>query len=496
MNIDILRGLRLKNLTPESVAYTASTDFDRILVKPVVKINLAHMAMLVKKGIVEREHGARCIKYLKDIPEDIILDPTLEDVHMNIEALLMYKVEHDSAGQLNLAKSRNDQVSTAIRMALRDYLQEIITAQSNICNVILNMASDHLDTLMPGYTHLQHAQPTTLAHHLLAYYDPLQRDAERLMQAFSRVNRSPLGAAALASSGLKIDRNFTASLLGFDGLVENSMDAVSSRDFAVEIVADLAIAMTNISRIAEELVLWSSHEFGIVEISDEYASTSSIMPQKKNAVVAELIRGKTSTVYGDMIASISIMKSLPYSYNIDMQQLTPHIWNACKITLSSLKVLTGMLRTLVFNSERLNGLLNDGLISATDLANYLTMTYGIPFRTAHTIVGGLARTSLDEKKPFRDVVLRDLLKKVKELTGKEISVMEKEIDCTLNPKSNVDSRNIIGGPSRVTVIKMIQKRRKYVQNILDWLSKQRIRQYEAEKELNKKVEELSGGEMS
>ncbi len=457
---------------------------------------MAHMAMLVKQGVVDKAQGARCLKGLKELPEDLQLDPSLEDVHMNVEARLSEKVGQDAGGQLNLAKSRNDQVSTAIRMVLREYLVEIISRLADIRTAILERAKEHLDTIIPGYTHLQHAQPTTLAHHLMAYHDAFQRDGERLMEAYSRVNQSPLGAAALTSTGVKIDRGFTARLLGFEGLVENSIDAVSSRDFGAEVVADLALSMTDMSRMAEELVLWSSQEFGVAEISDGYASTSSIMPQKKNAVVAELIRGKTSTVYGDMVATISVMKSLPYSYNMDMQQLTPHIWSACETTSSSLKVLVGMLREVVFDVERFKELLKDDTVSATDLADYLAVKHGIPFRTAHMVVGHLVRVSVNQKRAFREVILEDLPKTVKELAGRKVSIPRNEIDGILDPKKSVESRSVEGGPSKVTVMEMIKNRKKGVEEMTDWISRSKRMLDKAESELKKTVEELAGGETS
>ncbi len=494
MTPDILRGLRLKKLADESVEYTASTSFDGILLTPVVKINTAHMVMLVKQDIVDKAQGVLCLKGLKQIPQDMHLDPALEDIHMGVEAFLSEKIGRTAGGQLNLAKSRNDQVSTAIRMALRDYLLQIISGITEVQTVILDKAAEHLDTVMPGYTHLQHAQPTTLAHHLIAYYDALRRDGERLKEAYERVNRSPLGAAALASTGVKIDRGLTARLLGFDGLVENTMDAVSSRDFAVEVVSNLALTMTDMSRVAEELVLWSSGEFGVVEISDGYASTSSIMPQKKNAVVAELIRGKSSTVYGDLVATVSMMKALPYSYNIDMQQLTPHVWSACEITLSSLQVLAGMLSEAVFDAERLEELLGGGFIMATDLADYLAVEQGIPFRTAHMIVGNLVRISLEEKKTFREVILKDLSKMVKEAADREIQVSPEDVDHILDPRRSVESRCTAGGPSRVTVMKMIGSRRGGVAETVKWLSDRRRMLEVADGELNKSVDELIGGE--
>ncbi|MCL4435771.1 MAG: argininosuccinate lyase [Thaumarchaeota archaeon] len=494
MSRDILRGDRLKRLTPESIDYTASTSFDGILVKPVVKINMAHMVMLINQGVVSRAEGSLCLKGLREMPEELQLDPALEDVHMNVESFLVKKIGGTAGGQLNLAKSRNDQVATAIRMALREYLVNIVSGLTDLRKTILDQASKHINTLMPGYTHLQHAQPTTLAHHFLAYHDALQRDSKRLIEAYGRVNLSPLGAVALASTGVKIDRAFTRRLLGFDGLLENSIDAVSSRDFAIEVISDLALAMTDLSKIAEEMVLWSSSEFSVMEISDGYASTSSVMPQKKNAVVAELIRGKTSTVYGDLMASISMTKALPYSYNIDLQQLTPHIWSACSITLTSIRVLKGMIQEAVFNKERLKELLEEGAVAATDLADYLAVEHNIPFRTAHTVVGSLVRRSVEEKHAFRNVILEYLDGVTKDIAGVEVSITPSEVDRILDPAKSVETRTVDGGPSSIVVKKMIVNRKKGVKETGEWAS-QRIEMLEAaNQELARTTDELIGGE--
>ena len=493
---DILRGLRLKKLNSDSVIFTASTDFDDILVNPVITINKAHMVMLVAQGIVKKAQGSKCLSGLKNIELGMVLNPDLEDVHMNVEFQLIKNVGMDDGGQINLAKSRNDQVSTAIRIALRSYLLDIMLNLSDIRLVLLNKAKDNLETIMPSYTHLQHAQPTTLAHHLMAYHNSLQRDSERLVDAYSRLNLCPLGSAALASTSIKIDREYTSSLLGFDGLIENSMDAVSSRDFAIEIISNLVLVMTNLSRIAEELVLWSSSEFGILEISDEYASTSSIMPQKKNAVVAELVRGKTSTVYGDMMAAVSIMKSLPYSYNIDMQQLTPHIWSSCEITLTSISMVKGMIKKAVFNLDRLSELLEDELMLATDLADYLAIKHDLPFRIAHLIVGILVRKSVDQKMKFRDVILNDLSNTTKKFGNKNVSITHLELNKILDPKTSIESKTIIGGPSSVTVLNMIKKGNKNLKINNTWiLSKIKNLNY-AEKEFENTISAIIGGELN
>lgn len=495
MSPDILRGRRLKKLNPESVKYTASTDFDGLLIDPVIKINKAHMVMLVVQGVVKKVQGAKCLVGLKEIGTGFALDPNLEDIHMNVEFQLIKKVGMDVGGQLNLAKSRNDQVSTAIRIALRTYLLDIMSNLADLRLTLLDKAKNNLETVMPSYTHLQHAQPTTLAHHLMAYHNSLQRDSDRLEGAYGRLNLSPLGSAALASTSIKIDREFTSRLLGFDGLLENSMDAVSSRDFAIEIISNLVLIMTNLSRIAEELVLWSSTEFGILEISDGYASTSSIMPQKKNAVVAELVRGKTSTVYGDMMASVSIMKSLPYSYNIDMQQLTPHLWSSCEITLASIIEVNGMIEEAVFKVDRLAELLEDKFMMATDLADYLVIKQDLPFRSAHLIVGSLVRKSVDKKMKFGDVILKDLSNTAKQFGFKNVSITRLEVDRLLDPKTSIESKITVGGPSSGMVLKMIKSGKKNLEMNKAWILSRIKNLKVAEKELEQNISDVIGGEL-
>jgi len=490
LNADILRGVRLNEPSADMVEYTSSTPFDTPLIEPAIKINMAHIVMLVKQGLIDRREGVVCLIALKTMPRDMKLDPNLEDVHMNVEAYVAEKVGGEAGGNLNLAKSRNDQVSAAIRIALRAYILDILSWLAELRKTLLDNASKHLDTVMPGYTHLQHAQPTTLAHHLTAYHDMLKRDCERLMETYRRVNLSPLGAAALASTGLNIDRELTARLLGFDGIVENSMDAVSSRDFAVEALSDFALTMTDLSRIAEELMLWSSREFGVVDIPDEYASTSSIMPQKKNAVVAELIRAKASTVQGDLAAVLSIMKALPFSYNLDMQQLNVHIWDACEITLSSVKILSGMFKNLRFNVERLRGLLEDDGSTSTDLADHLSTKCGVPFRTAHRIVGGLVRLSLKSGLPLSEAVKKHLVDFVKREAGVELHINQAELDCLLDPEATVRSRSVVGGPGRRSVTSMIREGVEGVAELSQWVSDQRGKLEAAESELTRAVDEL------
>jgi argininosuccinate lyase len=471
--MDILRGDRLSEFSAEAASYASSIDSDKFLVPSVIKINKAHMIMLVKKKILGEKEGHGCIKALEEIPEDIAMDSKLEDVHMNIEALVVEKVGETIGGQLNLAKSRNDQVATAIRMKLREFLLDILSALTQLEKVILVRCKEHTKTIMPGYTHLQHAQPVTLAHHLLAYCDAFVRDGERLMDAYKRVNMSPMGACALSTTGFKIDREMVSKLLGFDGLVENSMDAVSGRDFAIEAISDLALLMTDLSRFSEELVLWNTHEFAILEMPDEYASTSSIMPQKKNPVVAELIRAKTSTVYGSLLASLSMMKALPHSYNLDLQELTPHIWNACQITLSTINVFSNMLEKVKFDGERLLELVKISMASATELADTLVREKNIPFRVSHRIVGALVRKALSEEKSLDQLAKEELDKIIKSVTGKSMKVSEEVLKKALDPVENVKARSVKGGPSPEEVSRMLRERWKILGDHDDWILKRR-----------------------
>ncbi|MGQ9719197.1 MAG: argininosuccinate lyase [Nitrososphaerales archaeon] len=490
--MDILRGERLSEFSAEAASYTSSIDSDKLLVPSVIKINKAHMIMLVKKKILDEKEGYGCIKALEEMPEDVAMDPKLEDVHMNIEALVVEKVGETIGGQLNLAKSRNDQVATAIRMKLREFLLDILSALMQLKEVILGRCKEHIKTIMPGYTHLQHAQPVTLAHHLLAYHDALVRDGERLMEAYKRVNMSPMGACALSTTGFKIDREMVSELLGFDGVVENSMDAVSGRDFAIEVISDLAMLMTDLSRFSEEMVLWNTHEFSILEMPDEYASTSSIMPQKKNPVVTELIRAKTSSVYGSLLASLSMMKALPYSYNLDLQELTPHIWNACQITLSTINVFSNMIEKVKFDEERLLELAKMSMTSATELADTLVREKGIPFRTSHRIVGALVKRALSKGKGLDQLAKEELDNIIKDVTGKSMRVSEEVLKKALDLVENVKARSVKGGPSSEEVSRMLRARWKVLRDHDDWISKRRGSLLLSDDVLKKEVAGLKG----
>ena len=384
-------GGRFTEATNELVEqFTASISYDWRLYPYDIAGSMVHAAMLGRQGIIPKKEANRIIRGLEEILKEIVagafeFSVELEDIHMNIENRLIEKIG-PTGGKLHTARSRNDQVALDIRMFLRDEIAEIHELLTALQAVIVHLAERHSDVVLPGYTHLQRAQPVLFGHHLLAYYEMFERDRGRLEDCFRRVNVMPLGAGALAGTVLPIDRKFVAKQLGFSGVCENSMDAVSDRDFAIEFVAACAQIMMHLSRLSEELVIWSSSEFGFITISDAFTTGSSIMPQKKNPDVAELTRGKTGRVYGNLMALLTLMKGLPLAYNRDMQEDKEPIFSAAETVTLSLSVYIEMLKGISIHKETMRKAAEDGFITATDLADYLVRK-GMPFRKAHEVVG-------------------------------------------------------------------------------------------------------------
>ena len=370
--------------------FTASIPYDWRLYPYDIAGSMVHATMLGKQGIITKAESRRITRGLEAILKEIVSGTfefavELEDIHMNIESRLIEKIG-PVGGKLHTARSRNDQVALDIRMYLRDEIAEVHELLTSLQRVITDLADKHCDVVLPGYTHLQRAQPVLLGHHLLAYYEMFERDRGRLEDCFRRVNVMPLGAGALAGTVLPIDREFVAKQLGFSGVCENSMDAVSDRDFAIEFVSACAQIMMHLSRLSEELVVWSSSEFGFITISDGFTTGSSIMPQKKNPDVAELTRGKTGRVYGSLVALLTIMKGLPLAYNRDMQEDKEPLFDTADTVTLSLSVYTEMLKGITIHRETMRRAAEDGFITATDLADYLVRK-GMPFRQAHEVVG-------------------------------------------------------------------------------------------------------------
>src|SRR3990172_8562046 len=384
-------GGRFTEATNELVEkFTASIPYDWRLYPYDIAGSIAHATMLARTGIITRDESRKIIKGLKDILGEIAsgafeFSVELEDIHMNIEDRLIRKIG-PVGGKLHTARSRNDQVALDIRMYLRDEIAEIHELLGLLQKTVVGLAELHRDVVMSGYTHLQRAQPVLFGHHLLAYYEMFERDRGRLVDCFRRVNVLPLGAGALAGTVLPIDRKYVAKLLAFAGVCENSVDAVSDRDFSIEFTAACAQIMMHLSRFAEELVIWSSSEFGFITISDAFATGSSIMPQKKNPDVAELTRGKTGRVFGSLTALLTIMKGLPLAYNRDMQEDKEPVFDASDTVMLTLSVFIEMLKNITVNKDAMRKAAEDGFITATDLADYL-VRQGTPFRKAHEVVG-------------------------------------------------------------------------------------------------------------
>ncbi|MFN3622219.1 MAG: argininosuccinate lyase, partial [Nitrososphaerales archaeon] len=370
MSQDILRRGRLKGLKPPEVdAYTSSLEADRWLFKSDIMVGKAHVIMLTEQGVVKPEDGLAILETLEELERlsygELTKGP-FEDIHVAIESIVIERLGEDVGGRMHTARSRNDEVATCLRLTVRSQVVEILKELLNLLKIFHVKSLGELNTIMPGYTHTQHAQPVTLAHHLTAYFDALVRDFERLLDAYKRVNRSPLGSCALAATGFPINRFRTAELLGFDGLIENSMDAVASRDFIVETLSDIAILATDLSRIAEELILWSSSEFKFVDLPDEYSSTSSIMPQKKNPDTMEITRAKAGRIYGNLVGALTMLKALPLTYNRDMQEVTPRLWDSIETVKYMLKILSGALEKIVFNREIMWKSAFEGFSTATE----------------------------------------------------------------------------------------------------------------------------------
>jgi argininosuccinate lyase len=457
MKQNIIRKGRLAEFDEQALRFTSSIDVDAWFFRYDILIDLAHVTMLEKQRIITRttfEELKKALLKIEDhgydkLPQDV------DDVHVAIETALTECTGNAQAGWLHVGRSRNDEVAACIRMALRHDLLVLTEAILALQDTLLERSASNATTIMPGFTHLQHAQPTTLGHHLLAHYDALERDLGRLANAYTRTNQSPLGAAAFASTGWPLDRDFVASALGFDGIIENSMDAVSTRDFVLEALATASNVMITLSRLAEELILWSTSEFGYVEIDDKFASTSSIMPQKKNPDTLELIRAKTGSVIGDFTASAVICKALPFSYNLDLQEITPHLRQAIGTTMDCARIATSVLRTISINKQRLAEMSSVGFTTATELADTIARTAHVPFRTAHTIVGDLARVGASDLDAIDQVGLRHL--------GKSLSLLGLTADDVaeaLDVNRNVAKRAIVGGPADSQLKLMLKTRRR------------------------------------
>lgn len=429
-----------------AVAFSESVSFDKALAEHDIRGSLAHAAMLAQRGVISGEDAQAIKAGLEAIREEIragtfVWDSNLEDVHMNIEAALTQRIG-EAGGRLHTGRSRNDQVATDLRLWCRDACETTVGHIKQLLTVLLVRAEENVDILIPGYTHLQRAQPVRLAHHLLAWCAMLERDQGRLLDARKRLNECPLGAGALATTTFPIDRAATAAQLGFDRPCSNSLDAVADRDFLVETVAALTNCAVHLSRIAEELVLWSSQEFGFCQMSDGFTTGSSMMPQKKNPDMAELVRGKSARVVGDLVNLVVLLKGLPLTYNRDLQEDKPPVFDAFRTVDDCLRVLAGALLETTFHRDAMENALKDGFLEATEIADWLA-DHGVPFRQSHHVAGDLVAYCVRHGKRLTELSLDEF--------RNAHAAFDDSIFAALVPETMVERRQVSGGPSRAAV---------------------------------------------
>lgn len=455
-----LWGGRFTKETDELVnQFNASIGFDQRFYQEDIIGSIAHVTMLAKQQILTEEERDSIISALKDISAEIesgslIIDDSYEDIHSFVEAHLIERTK-DIGKKLHTGRSRNDQVALDMKLYTKKEITILDSLIKELLNILLSLMKEHIKTYMPGFTHLQKAQPITLAHHLGAYFEMLKRDHLRLSDIYARMNYSPLGSGALAGTTYPLDRDYTAELLGFAGATLNSMDSVSDRDYLIELLSAMSTIMMHLSRFSEEIIIWNTNEYKFVELDDAYSTGSSIMPQKKNPDIAELVRGKTGRVYGALISLLTTMKGLPLAYNKDMQEDKELTFDAIDTTKGCLQLFSGMLSTVRFNKNAMESSAKNGFTNATDAADYL-VNHGVPFRDAHGIIGKLVLTCIEKNKSIDEMTLDEL---------KEISlVFEHDIYDAVSLETCVEKRLTLGAPSQKSMEKVISINEKFLEN--------------------------------
>ena len=445
------------NLTTETVAFTHSIEADTRLIGYDIWGSQAHAIMLARQKIISDAELREILRWLQKAEEDFqngnfTLDPNKEDVHMNVESYLIENAGREFGGKLHTARSRNDQVLVDAHLYIRDEILNIQLGLSTLCEAFLQIAKAHTDAVMPGYTHTQHAQPISLGFWATAYVSMFLRDQKRLQSAYALANMNPLGACALAGTTFPIDRELTTKLLGFDAPHEHALDVISSRDFIAETLFALSLVMANLSRISEEIVYWTTYEFGMAVLDDAYSFGSSIMPQKKNPDIAELTRGRTGRVYGALLDLLTNLKGLPMGYNRDFQEDKPPLWEAFDIVKACLGLLPELLKTTDFKTERMAELANANFATATELANYLVKEHRISFRECHEIVGWLVGELVAQEKTFADWELtHELLKE------KNIDILISQLKQILDAELAIQNNQSLGGTSPTEVRRLIDE---------------------------------------
>lgn len=460
-----LAGRIEKKLSKKAQEFLVKEDieWDSRLIGEEILGSKAHTVMLWKTGIISRDEAKKILEALEKakalwLDGKFKLKPEFEDVHLNIENFVIGEAGVEVGGKLHTARSRNEQIILDLRLYLRKEVNSIAEKLIKLIKTFLGLAEKHVETVMPGYTHLQHAQPITFAHWLLAYTEMFFRDLERLEKAYSLINLNPLGAGAIAGTSWPINRKLTTNLLGFDDIQKNSLDVVSSRgEDLAELLFSFSVLMVHLSRLATDLMVWSTYEFRMVEFDDSYAMASSIMPQKKNPDVSELLRGKASTVTCQLLNTLELLRGLPSGYNKDPQESKPYAFKAVENVKLSLEVVDGLISTLKVNRQRMFELANLNFSTATDLADLIVKKTGIPFRVSYQIVGKLVKNVLGKGGKTTDVKVEDLKKASLEVLGKEIVIPEKELKKVLNPLTSIKMKRSEGSPNPKQTLKTIKE---------------------------------------
>lgn len=443
----------------DAVEFETSIYVDSRMALDDIAGSIAHVKMLGARGIISMEESLKIQSALEEIKNEICsgklaIDNSAEDIHSFIEAVLTDRLG-DTGRKLHTGRSRNDQIALDERLYLRRVIPDLQNEIKKLVKTLKHIAEQHLDTLLSGYTHMQRAQPVSLAHHLCAWIWPLIRDYERLSDALGRIDYSPLGAGALAGSGLPLDRELTAEILGFSGVTPNSLDTVCDRDYCIEFVSDFSLIMTHLSRYCEEVILWSTEEFKFINLSEKWSTGSSIMPQKKNPDFAELIRGRTGLVFGNLMALLTMMKGLPLSYNRDLQEDKTSLFAAFDTVSSCIRVFTSMIQTASWNKEKMKASCYGGYANATDLADYLVKK-GIPFRKAHEYSASCVKLAIEKKLNLEDLSLEDL---------KNICpVIEEDVFDILPPEHCKEARQTTGGPANSKVTEQLELIENWLKN--------------------------------
>lgn len=445
--------------------FNSSISIDSRMYKEDIEGSLAHVKMLGNQGIIPLKDSKKIVEGLKEIliridNGTIQIDKDAEDIHSFIESILTYYIG-DEGKKLHTGRSRNDQVTLDTKLYLKKYLKTILQEVLNLNETFLEKVKDNITTIMPGYTHMQKAQPITFAHHLLAYCEMFKRDIGRLFDCYKRLDEMPLGSGALATSTYPIDRDFVASELGFSKITLNSLDSVSDRDYAIESLSVLSLIMMHLSRFSEEIILWCTGEFNFIELDDSYSTGSSIMPQKKNPDVAELVRGKCPRVYGDLMTLLTVMKGLPLAYNKDMQEDKEALFDGLDTTLLSLQTFNGMIKTMKVKKDNMKKSASGGFTNATDVADYLVKK-GMPFRNAHEVVGKIVLYCIDNDISIDDLTIEEF--------NKFSSIFEEDIYNAIDLLTCVEERSVIGGPSSSSVKIQIEILEKFIKTNKENLS--------------------------